>query len=60
MKFELPSKEHRGHIRRFTRCDWTDEEDVAQRGFVFWKRLEHALRSLAVTQKARTKRASRD
>ena len=36
---DLPSPERRGHIRRFQRLYWlTDEQDVALRGLVAWKR----------------------
>jgi hypothetical protein len=34
---DLPSKEHRGHIRRFLRLDFTDEQDVALRGLRAFK-----------------------
>lgn len=37
-KADLPSPEHRAQIRRFLKLDMTDEEDVALRGFVAWKR----------------------
>jgi hypothetical protein len=40
---DMPSAEHRGHIRRFLRSPFTDEQDVALRGFVAWKRLNHRL-----------------
>ena len=30
---DMPSAEHRGHIRRFQRLTLTDEQDVAIRGF---------------------------
>jgi hypothetical protein len=57
----IPSAEHRGHIRRFQGLtDMTDMEDVALRGYVIWKWLEHNLQSLAAVQKARTKRSRRD
>ena len=41
-KLDLPSAEHRAHIRRFVKSDLTDAEDVAIRGFVFWKRMNWA------------------
>jgi hypothetical protein len=34
---DLPSPEHRGHIRRFTRISLTDEQDVCIR---YFRRLE--------------------
>ena len=44
-KDDLPSPEHRGYIRRFRGLDWlTDEQDVAPRGWVRWKRWNEASR----------------
>ena len=45
--YKLPSAEHRAHIRRFLRSDSTDAEDVALRGYIAWRRLEHFLRAEA-------------
>jgi hypothetical protein len=40
---DLPSPEHRRHIRLFSGLhDMTDAEDVALRGFIAWKRWQHA------------------
>ena len=39
---DLPSAEHRAHIRRFQRSTLTDKEDVALRGWVAFKRWHHA------------------
>jgi len=58
-KRHLPSAEHRGHIRRFLRSDLTDEEDVASRGYVIWKRLNFALMEAAAAEKRRTSRRSK-
>jgi hypothetical protein len=53
----LPSAEHRGHIRRFRGLEFlTDEEDVALRGWVVWKRLNAAL--IAAVKKTCTNRPS--
>jgi hypothetical protein len=59
----LPSAEHRRHQRRFWRCDLTDKQDVAMRGYVNWRALEHALQSLraaTTVQKTTTKRGRRN
>jgi hypothetical protein len=60
----LPSAEHRAHIRRFQHCtDLTDRQDVALRGYVVWRQLEHDLQSLraaTAVKKPTTKRGRRD
>jgi hypothetical protein len=58
---DLPSPEHRRHIRLFQGlADLTDEQDVALRGYVVWKRLNHALTvAAALAVKQRTKRRSK-
>ena len=53
--FDLPSAEHRAHIRRFLRSDSTDEEDCALRGYIAWRRLEFALRTEAELEKRRSR-----
>jgi hypothetical protein len=60
-KNTLPSAEHRRHIRLFQKSDLTDEEDVALRGYVVWKRLEHTLQSIrpAAAIKRPSKRRSK-
>ena len=45
--FDMPSAEHRAHIRRFQRSTLTDAQDCALRGFVAWKRLNHRLMAAA-------------
>ena len=56
----LPSAEHRGHIRRFLDSGYADKEDVALRGFVFWKRLNARLLALALAvKKPSTNRSGR-
>ena len=42
-KPNMPSAEHRAHIRRFQRSSLTDAQDIALRGFVAWKRLNYRL-----------------
>ena len=57
--FVLPSAEHRAHIRRFLRSTSTDEEDVALRGFVAWKRLNHRLMAAAQAVESGTDRSGK-
>jgi transcriptional regulator with XRE-family HTH domain len=48
---DLPSKEHRGHIRRFRGLtDLSDEDDVRSRHYVAWKRWNFALMSAAAAK----------
>jgi hypothetical protein len=48
---DLPSKEHRGHIRRFRGLtDLSDEDDVRLRHFIAWKRWNFALMSAAAAK----------
>ena len=53
----VPSAEHHGHIRRFQRSTLTDEQDVALRGFVAWKRLNHRLMAEAQAVESGTDRS---
>ena len=53
----MPSAEHRGHIRRFQRSTLTDAQDVALRGFVAWKRLNHRLMAEAQAVESGTDRS---
>ena len=53
---DMPSAEHRGHIRRFLRSPYGDKEDVALRGFVAWKRLNHRLIAAAQAVESGPKR----
>jgi predicted N-acyltransferase len=56
MKLDLPSAEHRSHIRRFRGLDWlTDAEDVAVRGYVAFRDYLAVLSS----KKARTTKRRR-
>jgi hypothetical protein len=57
--FKLPSAEHRGHIRRFQRCTLTDAQDVAIRGYVAWRQLEHSLRAAAQAVESGTDRSGK-
>ena len=56
---EMPSAEHRAHIRRFQRSTLSDEQDVALRGFVAWKRLNHRLRAEAQAVESGTDRSGK-
>ena len=53
------SAEHRGHIRRFQRCTLTDAQDVAIRGYVAWRQLEHSLRAAAQAVESGTDRSGK-
>ena len=56
----IPSAEHRGHIRRFQGfADTSDEADVFLRGYVIWKRLNFALMEAAARVKRSTSRRSK-
>lgn len=54
---ELPSAEHRAHIRRFVGSRLTDAEDVALRGWVAFRRWLH---KCTTEQEARERGADED
>ena len=56
---EMPSAEHRAHIRRFMRSPYGDKEDVALRGFVGWKRWNFALMTAAQAVESGTDRSGK-
>ena len=57
--FVLPSAEHRAHIRRFLRSDFTDAQDCAVRGYIAWRQLEHSLRAEAQAVESGTDRSGK-
>jgi pyrimidine operon attenuation protein/uracil phosphoribosyltransferase len=56
-KQDLPSPEHRRHIRLFQGLEWmTDEQDVALQGYVLWR----GRNVRAALEKARTNRRTKN